>query len=62
MAVVRWRARARVATGIRDKINVFKFERDTLERAGIVDTATPLPPFLVVASNDINEELNSGDP
>jgi hypothetical protein len=26
---------------------VFKFERDTLERAGIVDTATPVPPFLV---------------
>ncbi len=33
--------------GIREKINVFKFERDTLERAGIVDTATPVPPFLV---------------
>ncbi len=48
--------------GIRDKINVFKFERDTLERAGLTDSATPIPPFLVVASNDINEELNAGDP
>lgn len=48
--------------GIREKINVFKFERDTLERAGIVDTATPVPPFLVVASNEINDELNTGDP
>ncbi|KAL6763918.1 Septin-domain-containing protein [Haematococcus lacustris] len=48
--------------GIRDKINVFKFERDTLERAGITDHATPTPPFLVVASNDINEDLNAGDP
>jgi hypothetical protein len=46
--------------GIRDKINVFKFERDTLERAGVTDTATPIPPFLVVASNDINEDLNAG--
>jgi septin 7 len=46
--------------GIRDKINVFKFERDTLERAGVSDTATPVPPFLVVASNDINEDLNAG--
>jgi len=48
--------------GVRDKINVFKFERDTLERAGIIDHATPTPPFLVVASNDINEDLNTGDP
>uniref|UniRef100_A0A7S0N8F4 Septin-type G domain-containing protein n=1 Tax=Chlamydomonas leiostraca TaxID=1034604 RepID=A0A7S0N8F4_9CHLO len=48
--------------GIRDKINVFKFERDTMERAGLVDQATPAPPFLVVASNDINEEFNGGDP
>jgi septin 7 len=39
---------------------VFKFERDTMERAGITDTATPVPPFLVVASNEINEELNAG--
>ncbi len=46
--------------GVRDKINVFKFERDTLERAGITDHATPTPPFLVVASNDINEDLNAG--
>lgn len=48
--------------GIRDKINVFKFERDTLERAGLTDTATPVPPFLVVASNEINEDLNASEP
>ncbi|KAF5841669.1 septin-like protein [Dunaliella salina] len=48
--------------GVKDKINVFKFERDTMERAGITDHATPTPPFLIVASNDINEDLNTGDP
>ncbi len=47
--------------GIKDKINVFHFERDTLARAGINDSGTPTPPFLVIASNDINEELNSGE-
>ncbi|MEW5302830.1 MAG: hypothetical protein WDW36_005573 [Sanguina aurantia] len=31
--------------GIKDKINVFKFERDTLERSGIVDQAQTLPPL-----------------
>ncbi|GLI64173.1 hypothetical protein VaNZ11_007364 [Volvox africanus] len=48
--------------GIHDKINVFKFERDTLERAGVQDQATPHPPFLVVASNDISEELAASEP
>lgn len=38
---------ATCSAGIREKINIFKFERDTLERAGITDTATPVPPFLV---------------
>ena len=47
--------------GIKDKINVFHFERDTMGRAGVNDSGTPTPPFLVVASNDINEELNSGE-
>jgi hypothetical protein len=46
--------------GVRDKINVFHFERTTLERAGIMDHGTPTPPFLVVASNEINEDLNLG--
>ena len=44
--------------GIKDKINVFNFERDTLTRAGVEEGASA-PPFLVVASNDINEELNN---
>lgn len=48
--------------GIKDKINIFHFERDTMARAGVNDSGTPTPPFLVIASNDINEDLNSGDP
>eukprot|EP00955_Chlamydomonas_euryale_P002849 30173-Chlamydomonas_euryale.AAC.3 len=48
--------------GIRDKIDIFHFERDTLARAGIMDTGNPTPPFLVVASNEVNEELNTADP
>ncbi|KXZ43272.1 hypothetical protein GPECTOR_96g738 [Gonium pectorale] len=48
--------------GIHDKINIFRFERDTLERAGVQDQATPHPPFLVVASNDISEELAAAEP
>lgn len=47
---------------IKEKINVVKFERDTLERAGVTDAATAIPPFLVIASNDINDELNNGEP
>ena len=48
------------STGIHDKINVFQFDRGSLHRAGIADCGTPTPPFLVIASNDINEELNAG--
>jgi hypothetical protein len=32
-----------------------------MSRAGVNDSGTPTPPFLVIASNDINEELNSGE-
>ena len=46
--------------GIHGKINVFSFERDSMNRAGVKDSGSPTPPFLVIASNDINEELNSG--
>ena len=46
--------------GIRGKINVFQFERDSLNRAGVKDSGTATPPFLVIASNDINEDLNAG--
>jgi septin family protein len=48
--------------GIRDQINVFHFERDSLVRSGLTDNGSPIPPFLVIASNDINEEMNSGEP
>ena len=48
------------STGIHDKINVCQFDRGSLHRAGIADCGTPTPPFLVIASNDINEELNAG--
>ena len=49
-----------IMPGIRDKINVFHFERDTMLRAGVTDCGTATPPFLVIASNDINEELGAG--
>jgi hypothetical protein len=42
------------------QINLFHFERDTLLRAGLHDTGSPVPPFLVIASNEINEELTNG--
>ncbi|GBF99885.1 hypothetical protein Rsub_12681 [Raphidocelis subcapitata] len=48
--------------GVRGKINVFSFDKDTLERAGMGEAAgTQAPPFLVIASNDVNEDMNSLD-
>eukprot|EP00879_Flechtneria_rotunda_P014507 GHRR01015159.1.p1 GENE.GHRR01015159.1~~GHRR01015159.1.p1 ORF type:complete len:440 (+),score=148.56 GHRR01015159.1:748-2067(+) len=48
--------------GVRGKINTFNFDKETLERAGMGDTAgTNTPPFLVIASNDINEKMNQLD-
>ncbi len=45
--------------GVHGKINVFQFDRDTLERSGMQDgQMAATPPFLVVASNDINEDMN----
>eukprot|EP00775_Hariotina_reticulata_P002608 gene2608-2910_t len=45
--------------GVRGKINTFSFDKETLERAGMGDAAgSNTPPFLVIASNDINEEMN----
>lgn len=42
-----WWHVARRPTGIHDKINIFKFERDTLERAGVqVGWAAPAHPVL----------------
>eukprot|EP00878_Enallax_costatus_P001286 GHUV01001431.1.p1 GENE.GHUV01001431.1~~GHUV01001431.1.p1 ORF type:complete len:488 (+),score=166.50 GHUV01001431.1:223-1686(+) len=44
---------------VRGKIQTFKFDKETLERAGMGDAASSnTPPFLVIASNDINEGMN----
>jgi hypothetical protein len=47
--------------GISSAINVFTFEDGTLERAGLLQShqSQTVPPFLVVASNDVNQV---GDP
>ena len=43
--------------GIASAINVFMFEDATLERAGLLQShqSKSVPPFLVVASNDLNQ-------
>lgn len=42
--------------GIRGKIEMFNFSAATLERAGLPSSAaTNIPPFVVIASNDINQ-------
>ena len=45
--------------GISSAINVFQFEDATLERAGLLQTyqSHTVPPFLVVASNDLNQVI-----
>lgn len=44
-------------------INVFTFEDATLERAGLLQShqSQSVPPFLIVASNDLNQERLRGD-
>jgi hypothetical protein len=45
-----------VLAGIRGKIEMFNFSAATLERAGLPSSAaTNIPPFVVIASNDINQ-------
>lgn len=45
-----------VLAGIRGKIEMFNFSAATLERAGLPSSAaTHIPPFVVIASNDINQ-------
>lgn len=47
---------AAVLSGIRGKIEMFHFSPATLERAGLPNSAaTNIPPFVVIASNDINQ-------
>ncbi|DBB04924.1 TPA: hypothetical protein ACH3X3_010206 [Trebouxia sp. C0006] len=51
--------------GISSAINVFTFEDGTLERAGLLQShqSQTVPPFLVVASNDVNQDkLDGQDP
>eukprot|EP00798_Chlamydomonas_sp_ICE-L_P028181 gene28181-31277_t len=49
--------------GVHDKINLFPFGRDALGRAGVMDVGDSIPPFLVIASNEVNDELStSGTP
>ena len=45
----------------RGKINTFSFDKEALERAGMNEGSGSVPPFLVIASNDINDEMNGLD-
>ena len=47
--------------GIASAINVFMFEDATLERAGLLQShqSKSVPPFLVVASNDLNQVIST---
>ena len=52
-----WAAGSAALGGISHSINVFQFEDDTLERAGLLQShqSQAVPPFLVVASNDLDQ-------
>lgn len=49
--------------GVRGSIQLFEFQKDTLQRAGVDSTAAQFQtlPFLVVASNDVNSEMMAKD-
>jgi septin 7 len=50
-------------SGIRGKIEVFRFSPATLERAGLPSSAAmSIPPFVVIASNDINQAALQDEP
>ncbi|WIA38640.1 hypothetical protein OEZ86_001950 [Tetradesmus obliquus] len=50
-------------SGIRGKIEVFRFSPQTLERAGLPSSAAmSIPPFVVIASNDINQAALQDEP
>lgn len=50
-----------VLAGIRSKIEMFHFSPATLERVGLPSSAsTNIPPFVVIASNDINQVRGVG--
>mmetsp|Transcript_21340 Transcript_21340/g.53751 ORF Transcript_21340/g.53751 Transcript_21340/m.53751 type:complete len:424 (+) Transcript_21340:149-1420(+) len=50
--------------GLKGPVNVFTFEDETLQRAGVQmnNGMYMMPPFLVVASNDVNMEKAKQDP
>uniref|UniRef100_A0A061SDN1 Septin 7 n=1 Tax=Tetraselmis sp. GSL018 TaxID=582737 RepID=A0A061SDN1_9CHLO len=50
--------------GLKGPVNVFHFEDETLERSGVkmVNGMYHMPPFLVVASNEVNREKAQQDP
>lgn len=49
--------------GVRGRINLFEFEKETLKRAGVDASAAQFQtlPFLVVASNDVNADMMTKD-
>eukprot|EP00878_Enallax_costatus_P026451 GHUV01028385.1.p1 GENE.GHUV01028385.1~~GHUV01028385.1.p1 ORF type:complete len:454 (+),score=123.94 GHUV01028385.1:250-1611(+) len=50
-------------SGIRGKIEMFQFSPSTMERAGLPSSAAmSIPPFVVIASNDINQAALQDDP
>lgn len=50
-------------SGIRGKIEMFKFSPGALERAGLPSSASmSIPPFVVIASNDINQAALQDEP
>eukprot|EP01026_Neomeris_dumetosa_P013560 TRINITY_DN1476_c0_g1_i11.p2 TRINITY_DN1476_c0_g1~~TRINITY_DN1476_c0_g1_i11.p2 ORF type:complete len:427 (-),score=70.18 TRINITY_DN1476_c0_g1_i11:736-2016(-) len=55
---------AKKVQGVKGAINLFDFEEDTLERCNIAQLHGKhnMPPFLVIGSNDINEEMAGRDP
>ena len=50
--------------GVSGRINLFQFQKATLERAGVDASAAQFQtvPFLVVASNDVNAQLAHREP
>ncbi len=57
-----WPACAAALGGVHGPINVFQFDEDTLQRAGLLQTqqSQSVPPFLVVASNTVNQVSKRG--
>lgn len=50
-------------SGIRGKIEMFRFSPGTMERAGLPSSAAmSIPPFVVIGSNDINQAALQDDP